>query len=265
MIAYLGKDERVKKAMGLDRLKGKSFKFATDHSDMIYTMFDLVAKLQGREMKPTHRRGRNLLNVSLQILDKPFDEQVWILNGSKWQSLSFLSHQFDYRRGAETLRFHPADPEGAHYYDAAAFPTCLRAPGDPEMPVGVAKDFPMYRESFEFVTSENYLTSWNRVYSYKFRDGECIANGNCTMPQPGADVRANQKGFLVFYVVIPVPVMLGVGGFLVLAYEIFQLLLGARDEAEEALLDGDADALLASLTTSTTGPENDVTNLNTGG
>jgi hypothetical protein len=251
VIAYLGEDERVKKAMGLDRLKGKSVKFATDHNDMIYTMFDLLANLQGREMKPTHRRGRNLLNVSLQILGKTFDEQARILNSSKWQSLSFISHQFDYRRGSETLRFHPADPEGAHYYDAVVFPTCLKARDDPEMPVGVASDFPMYRESFEFLTSENYLTSWNRVYSYKFRDDECIAKGNCTMPQPGPDVRASQKAFFVYYIVLPVPAMLGIGGFLVLAYEMFQLFFGPKDEAEEALLDRDEDGLLASLTVST--------------
>jgi hypothetical protein len=70
--------------MGLDRLKGKSVKFATDHNDMMYTMFDLVAKLQGREMKPVHQRGCNLLNASLQILNKSFNEQVRILNSSKW-------------------------------------------------------------------------------------------------------------------------------------------------------------------------------------
>jgi hypothetical protein len=132
------------------------------------------------------------------------------------------------------------------------------------MPVGVASDFPMFQESFEFLTSENYLASWNRVYSYKFRDGECIANGNCTMPQPGPDVRASQKGFLALYVVLPVPVMLGVGGFLVLAYEIIQLFLGPSDEAEESLLHRDEDALLASLTAPTTGPEVDATNLNPG-
>jgi hypothetical protein len=80
------------------------------------------------------------------------------------------------------------------------------------------------------------------------------------MPQPGADVHANQKGFLVFYIVIPVPVMLAVGGFLVLAYEMVQLFFSRKDEAEDALLNGDGDTLLASLPDSMAASENDVTN-----
>ena len=37
LMSYLGKDERIKKAFGLDKLAGKMMKFTVDHCDMIYT------------------------------------------------------------------------------------------------------------------------------------------------------------------------------------------------------------------------------------
>jgi hypothetical protein len=238
VIAYLGKDDQVKKAMGLDRLRGKTVKFSTDHGDLMYTLFELVAKLQGKPMKPTHRRGRNLINLSLEILGKGYSEQAKILNASKWQSLSFLSRQIEYRKGAEMIRMNPADPHGAHYYNATVFPTCLKAVGDPDMPVGVNEDFSLYREAFDYLMAENFFTSWNRMYAYEFRDGKCIEQGNCSMPEPHPEVKQNQRGFLVFFVVIPGGFMMIVGGLLVLAYEIWRFFFeGKGEEQEEVLLD----------------------------
>jgi hypothetical protein len=237
VIAYLGKDERVTKAMGLDRLRGKTVKFATDHGDLVYTLFELIAKLQGKPMKPTHRRGRNLINLTLEILGKGYNEQAKILNASKWQSLSFLSLQIDYRKGAEMLRMHPADPRGAHYYNATVFPTCLKPVGEPDMPVGVSERFPLYRDAFEYLMAENFLTSWNRMYAYEFRDGKCIEHGNCSMPDPHVEVKQNQRGFLTFFVVIPGAFMIGVGGLLVLTYEIWRFFCEGKGEEQEILLD----------------------------
>jgi hypothetical protein len=205
VIAYLGSDERVIQKLGLDKLKGKTMKFATDHNDMMYTMLDVTSKLLQKEMKPTHRRARNLFEVSQAILGKSYEEQVNYLDASKWVGLSFLTHQIEFRKGAKNLRVHPADISGAHFYDAVTFPTCLKLKNDPEMELGGHKVERMYRKMFEYLNVENFVTSKNRVYSYQFRDGECIANRNCTFPTAkNPRVRASPEGLLITFFYVPI-------------------------------------------------------------
>jgi hypothetical protein len=205
VIAYLGSDERVISRLGLDKLKGKTMKFATDHNDLFYTMFDTTSKLLQEEMKPTHRRGRNLFDVSQAMLDKSFEEQVKYLDNSKWVGLSFLTHQLDFRKGAKNLRVHPADKSGAHFYDAVTFPTCLKLKDDPEMEVGGLGVDDMYTEMFEYLNVENHISSRNQVYSYQFRDGECISKGNCSFPtKKNPRVHASRNGLYITFFYVPI-------------------------------------------------------------
>jgi arylsulfatase A-like enzyme len=197
VISYLGDDPRIVRRLGLDHLKGKTLKFATDHNDLIYTMFDITAKLQGREMKPTHRRGRNLFELGQSLLGKPYREQLQMIDESDWVGLTFVTHQIDYRRGAKNLRVHPADPAGAHLYDAVAFPTCLKLLNDPEMDVAGARAFPLFTEMLEYLNVENHLASLNKVYSYAFCNGTCIQNGNCTFPRKNEGFRATAEGLYI--------------------------------------------------------------------
>jgi hypothetical protein len=203
VISYLGDDERVIRALHLDVLKGTTMKMATDHSDLIYTMYDVVSRLLGHEMKPTHQRGRNLMELGHSLLGKKYEEQVKKLDESNWVGLSFLTHQLDYRRGAKNLKVHPADPGGAHLYHVVSYPTCLKLKDDPEMKVGGPNVSDLYKEMFEYLNVENHLTSLNKVYSYGFRDGACIEKGNCTFPGPNEDFRATSEGLWIAFLFIP--------------------------------------------------------------
>jgi hypothetical protein len=203
VISYLGNDPRVLKRLGLDVLKGKTLKFGTDHTDLIYTLLDITSKLQGREMKPTHRRGRNLIELGQAMVGKKYEEQLKMLDESNWTGLSFVTGQLDYRKGAKNLRVHPADPNGAHLYDAVTFPTCMKLLDDPEMELAGSKAYPMFTEMFEYLNVENYLTSLNKVYSYGFRNGTCIEEGHCTFPKENEDFRITSEGLYLVLVLGP--------------------------------------------------------------
>ena len=69
MIGYLGDDPKVKEVVSLSKVSGKTLKLPTDHNDLIYTIEDILTKLNGTSIQPTHRRNRNLLDLSSNLID----------------------------------------------------------------------------------------------------------------------------------------------------------------------------------------------------
>jgi arylsulfatase A-like enzyme len=226
LMSYLGTDPRIQKLFA--GLKGKTLKFASDHNDLIYTMYDLVSTLRGTEMKPTHRKGRNLLDLAREMLGKSFDEQVKLLDASNWTSISFVTGQIDFRSGAKGLRMHPGDPSGAHSYDAIVYPTCLKAPEAPEMKLGASREDA--NAMFEFLNAQNFLTSKNRVYSYAFRNGSCIEKGHCDFPPQNVDFRACGDAVPIICIGIPLTASILIGVPLVLLFEVLNRLYSPHDE-----------------------------------
>ncbi|OHT14067.1 hypothetical protein TRFO_15574 [Tritrichomonas foetus] len=210
-IIYLGDDENIKKALGLDSLKGKTLKLATDHNDLTYTLMDVIAKVQGKSVAPTNKLGRNLVEFTKDIQDifnksdsNGANEVLKYINDMKWQSVSFLSHQMEYRKGTEFLRAHPGSIKGAHYYDIGSFPTCVKKDNDPEKEIGGDNAKRMFFEMFDYLNVNNYLLYHNRVYNYKFRDTKCIEKGECQLPDKLSDLYIDDRGFFIAVIGFPV-------------------------------------------------------------
>lgn len=197
-MAYLGKDERIKKAFALDKLAGKTFKYTVDHGDMIYTCEEILARLQGKTLDPTNRKSRNLVDLSLDLLetndDKKFAEKI---DKSGWRSISMVSHMIEYHNGMRMTRFHPGDIQGAHIYKHCVYPTGLlktdfdESKDKREFEVlreldsksqQYKDDYEFIQEALSYMAAENYLSIENRLYNYKFRNEECKGEKKCELP-----------------------------------------------------------------------------------
>lgn len=206
-LLYLGNNSRVKEVLKLNKLAGKTLKMATDHNDLTFTIFDIISKLKAKPLMPTHKRGRNLIDLGEEALEKDTQSMIRSLDESGWQSISFLSHQMDYRKGAKYLRTHSSDRKGAHYYDAVSFPTCLKLKGEEKREK--INNNEMFDDMFQFLDTENYLMSMNQLYNYKFRDIKCIENHNCVFPGH-EKIKCDDGGFWIAIIGFPSLVMISV-------------------------------------------------------
>jgi arylsulfatase A-like enzyme len=215
VISYLGDDPAVKAALQLDKLGGKTIKIPCDHNDLMYTLMDVTSQLNGHSVPPTSRRARSLFNLSSTLIDdiakggnKAALEKI---DATKWQSLSVLSHQLEYRNGSQMFRTHPIDLEGGHYYSHASYPTCLKGEGAPEMKLGLGNATWMGESMFNYLDSENHMFAMNELFHYRFRDRLCIEKQDCALPQRNRPVMFNDASF--YLSVVGVPALAGVAGF----------------------------------------------------
>jgi hypothetical protein len=206
VVSYLGNDTDVQHALGLDKLAGKTVKVATDHGDLTYTLMETISRLNGHSLPPTHRRSRNLVDLSATIIAQTKSQgtaaAVAALNASGWQSLSVVTYQMDYRNGSQLLRTHTSDSSEAHYYSNVSYPTCLRRLRAPDMAVGGDHVKEMTDAAFQYLAHENYLLRTNSLYNYAFRDMKCIADGHCEFPKR-RPYRINETYFVKFTLCFP--------------------------------------------------------------
>ena len=188
MIGYLGDDPVIKEALKLEKLSGKTLKITNDHNDLIYTIKDILNRLNGTSMPPTHQRNRNLVDLMMNVSDglktKSVSEVQSEIDNSGWNSFSIITFMAEYREGTSLLRTHTGDPKGAHYYDHVSYPTCLRRKSTPPMKVGTDKAQKMYKKMFKRISAETYLNFHNRLFNYGFRNKKCIEDGDCTFNDP---------------------------------------------------------------------------------
>jgi arylsulfatase A-like enzyme len=214
VINYLGNDPAVRTALKLDELGGKTIKISCDHNDLMYTVMEVVSDLNGHSVPPTNRRSRNLINLSSTLIadisSRGTDAALSKIEQSRWQSLSVVSHQLEYRNGTQMLRTHPLDSEGAHYYHRATYPTCLKSEDAPEMKTGGANASLMTDSLFEYLDSENYMISMNQFFHYRFRDQRCVDHGDCSIP---TNRRLSFDDRLFYIGVVLVPALSGLVGF----------------------------------------------------
>ena len=214
-ISYLGNDTRIKNALQLDQLAGKTYKFACDYNDLVYTLFEIIGHLSGKRMMPSYRRSRNLIDLAKRIDDgvKANGTKVTLneLDKEQWKSISTVTYQMEYHRGTKFLRTHAGNPKGSLYTNASVFPTCITSNNKERLEVGSSVAQELYHEMFKSLGAENYLTYHNRMYNFKFGDEECVKNGKCEFPEPGKDVDTEDW---IFYIVIfgfPIGFMFCVG------------------------------------------------------
>ena len=188
MIGYLGDDPVIKEALKLNDLAGKTIKVPTDHNDLVFTIEDILNRLNGTSMQPTHRRSRNLIDLSYNISNglnaKSVPEIRDEIDKSGWNSFSITTFNSEYRQGTSLLRSHTANPKGSHFYEHVSYPTCLRNKTAPPMKLGTKKGREMYDTMFKHIQVETHLTYNNRLYNYAFRDNECIEEGKCYFAEP---------------------------------------------------------------------------------
>lgn len=199
VIGYLGDDEAIKKIMRLNNHAGQTLKIPTDHNDLVYTIEDILSKINGTEVPPTHRRSRNLIDLTHEIFDFNAIKKI---NSSGWRSYSMTTYLADYREGPMLIKSHTNHPEGAHFYNAASFPTCLKRSADEPMQLGGDQARNMYSRMMQFIKTENYLTSSNRLYHYWFRDAACIERGRCEFPTP-TEITISDEYFIGIILVLP--------------------------------------------------------------
>jgi hypothetical protein len=148
---------------------------------------EVVSHLNGHSLPPTHKRSRNLVDLSKTLFEETktqgTEAAIATLNASGWQSLSVVSYQMDYRNGSQLLRTHTSDSSEAHYYSNVSFPTCLKRIGTPDMPLGGKHVKEMTDSAFQYLAHENHLLRTNSLYNLAFRDKECIAKGHCEFPK----------------------------------------------------------------------------------
>ena len=192
MIGYLGNDSVIKEVMHLDKIQGKTLKLPTDHNDLVYTLEDILTKLNGTTIQPTHRRSRNLMDMTNDLVNHiendTLDEGLREIDQSGWTSYSFNHYNIDYREGTNLLRTHPADKEGSHYYTKASYPHCLIKRNGQHHPLGGDEALKSFRRMEGKIASENYLNINNRIYNYAFRDLNCIKHKNCTIQPPAGEL-----------------------------------------------------------------------------
>lgn len=236
MIGYLGDDPEVKKVMGLDKLAGKTIKVPTDHNDLVFTVEDILAKLNGTSMQPTHRRNRNLVDLGINITNTVKNQggvkkALKDIDDSRYASFSMTSFNTEYREGTKMFRSHPADPSGSHYYEHASYPMCLRKKSNPPMKLGVKEGLAMYDRMFRHIQSETYLMYHNRLYNYAFRDNQCIEKGSCEFPKPEPLI-FNDGFFFGCLVLVPVAFMVLIGGVVALSAFILNMIESVRNDEE---------------------------------
>ena len=201
IIGYLGDDPEIKKVMHLDTVAGKTLKIPTDHNDLIYTIEDILSKLNGTSMQPTHRRNRNLFDLTNNLIKKneegKLEEALKEINDSNWRSFSSTTYFTEFRQGTNMLRTHPADPKRSHYYELASYPQCIRNKNSPLMELGTENGLKAYDKMFRIMRVENYLTFHNRLYHYDFRDTNCVEEGSCKFPEPAGDAETYDLLFIV--------------------------------------------------------------------
>ena len=189
MIGYFGDDPKVKEVMHLDKIKGKTMKLPTDHNDLVYTVEDILNKLNGTEMQPTHRRNRNLMDLTYNIVEHSSNgtlkEGIDEIDKSKWKGYSFNHYNIDYREGTSLLRVHPADVSGAHFYTKASYPQCLKRRDRYQHILGSKEAYQAFERLQVRYAAENHLTATNTLYHYDFRNESCVKEGHCEFPVPG--------------------------------------------------------------------------------
>lgn len=193
MIGYFGNDTKIKEVMKYEQLKGKTIKLPTDHIDLIYTIEDILTKLNGTEIGPTLRRGRNVLNMSYTLLNhienNTLNEGLKEIDNSHWRSFSFNHYNIDYREGTNLYRVHPADKAGSHLYYHASYPQCIRIKDRIPHQLGMKEGKEMYKRMEETIAAENYITYHNRLYNYQFRDRDCVKRGHCEFPSVAGELQ----------------------------------------------------------------------------
>lgn len=130
------------------------------------------------------------------------------LNNDSWQSLSYISYQIEYKRGAEFLRSHSVGSKRAHYYNVASFPTCVKRIGKDDMALGGENATRMFNEMSDYLNVNNYLLYHNRIFNYDFRNETCIHKGSCSLPSKLNDIHIIDKKF--FAVLFGFPMVVGV-------------------------------------------------------
>lgn len=224
---YLGDDENIKKELKLETLKGKTIKVATDHNDLIYTIMELVSRFKNKPLPPTHRLGRNLIDMSEDIVNtlKSNDIEnsmsgpskvIQKLNESNWQSISYLSYHIEYKRGTEFIRTHSAGPGGAHYYNVSSFPTCVKEKDADDMKLGGDNAKRMFNEMIDYLNVNNFLLYHNRVFNYNFRDEKCIKNGSCEFPPKLEHIVLHDSR--LFAVLFTVPIAVSICGSMIIFF-----------------------------------------------
>ena len=192
MLGYFGDDPVIKEVMQFNKLKGKTLKIPTDQNDLIYTIEDILTTLNGTSIQATHRRSRNLLNLTSNLLDHiangTLQEGLNNIDQSGWSSYSYNHYNIDYREGLSLLRTHPADVGGAHLYKNASYPQCLRRKDDKPHSLGSDDAKAAFKRMEGKIASENYLNYHNQMYNYAFRDIECIKNKNCNIRPPDGEL-----------------------------------------------------------------------------
>ncbi|EAY02212.1 hypothetical protein TVAG_451120 [Trichomonas vaginalis G3] len=241
MIGYLGNDERIKKAMKLDKFAGQTLKIAADHNDLVYTLEELLNDLNGTDMQPTHRRSRNLIKMTDEINtileEKKSAKPVYkMLDEQGWKSFSLVSYNGEYREGSTLLRTHPSQPDEAHIYHGASYPQCLRLKDEKDDLVGTKDALNMFQRMGKMVSIETYLNYHNRVYNFAFRDNQCIEKGDCKMPEPQPLKFINI--FILALIIPPVLISLFgtlIGAILSIIYTLVEL-RRAKKMSDEAII-----------------------------
>lgn len=213
LITYLGDDEVIKKALSLDKLAGKVFKMQADHNDIVYTLFDIINKLNGTVMPPTHRRSRNLIDLALNvshIYSYSGNEGVSeFLASSDWRSSSRNAIVYEYRTAGNMFRGHMSRFSKAKVAENLTIPTCLVKSTDKD---DYFKDAGNNFKAtiFKHLTSETYATYHNRVFNYAFRDMNCVERGKCEFPSARTmPVTDEQFYFPIFFFFLSVSFVLG--------------------------------------------------------
>ena len=236
MIGYLGDDPVIRRALGLDKVGGKVVKVPNDHGDVAYTLLDILARINGTSLPPTHRRGRNLMDLATNLFDTIETEGVKAaveeIDKSRWRGISSATFNLEYREGMRVLRSHPGDPSGAHFYNQTSFPLCMRKKSEPPMKLGTAEAKSAYKRMFKFLDVENYLAYHNRMYNYNFRNETCMTTRDCRWSTPAGQTW-NDKSFIWFMIKIPMNALI----ILAAPLEVFLLLRWLFSDDNQELID----------------------------
>lgn len=200
LIGYLGDDEKIKEIMKIKEISGKTLKIPTDHNDLIYTIEDIICKINNTEMPPTYRRSRNLIDLASNLTNIKKLNNIPEL--TDWTSYSLTTYLADYREGRSLLKTHTADSAGSYYYESASFPTSMKRYDDESFEIGSERAKDMFYRMHKYIKSESYLIASNTLYHVSFNNRTCVQNGYCEFPTPKS-FKISSRFFVGIYMLLP--------------------------------------------------------------
>lgn len=188
-LLYFGDNPKLKELLKFDQLRSKTFKFAIDHNDVIYSLINIIANLSYTEIPPSTYQSRNIFELASNALlddgkNNYFNDYLYKDN---WFSLSYSQIYIESTLGNITFKANVHNHANMLVFKNVSYPLLILGKNDTEeanplVNVSVGKKYSMLKDYFNVLNAENYILYQNMKYHKAFLERSCVEKGNCVWP-----------------------------------------------------------------------------------